>query len=90
MEATWTQPCQIVSFWGISDKGLQRRLLAEQVATFDVALKKALATETARLQAWFNASLPATEARWWNWSVTDAEYTERSHADCFAYSLMLM
>uniref|UniRef100_A0A5S6Q663 CCHC-type domain-containing protein n=1 Tax=Trichuris muris TaxID=70415 RepID=A0A5S6Q663_TRIMR len=36
---------------GISDESLQRRLLADQVATFDVALREALATETARLQA---------------------------------------
>ncbi|KFD58981.1 hypothetical protein M513_00144 [Trichuris suis] len=36
---------------GIADEGLQRRLLAEQVPTFDVALREALATETARLQA---------------------------------------
>ncbi|KFD49780.1 hypothetical protein M513_09375 [Trichuris suis] len=36
---------------GISDEELQRRLLAEQVATFDAAVKEALATETARLES---------------------------------------
>ncbi|CDW60099.1 hypothetical protein TTRE_0000845201 [Trichuris trichiura] len=36
---------------GIADEVLQRRLLAQQVGMFDVALKEALLTETARQQA---------------------------------------
>ncbi|CDW58922.1 hypothetical protein TTRE_0000724801 [Trichuris trichiura] len=35
----------------IADEALERWLLVEQVGTFDVALKEALATETARPQA---------------------------------------